>query len=53
MFESLFKGATGIVTKLFQLLFYRQYQDESERNALQIKSERTVRQSCLVCGKLC
>lgn len=50
---ALFKGATEIVTKLFLLLLYRQYQEESERNALQMKSERTVSLTCLVCGKLC
>ena len=40
------------MTKLFLLLLYRQYQEESERNALQMKSERTVSLSCLVCRKL-
>ena len=41
------------MTKLFLLLLYRQYQEESERNALQMKSERTVSLSCLACRKLC
>lgn len=41
------------MTTSFLLLLYRQYQEESERNALQMKSERTVSLSCLVCRKLC